>query len=622
MASFCLVVDKNNSNTGSGRELTQNLANNLSLQDASLQLEYAEGDRVSAVKFWAEHSRCHGIARDSQSGSFLMCIGNPSHPKYSEISSDLVCSRILNDYLYDGVSAIEALSAPFVAVIYDGRSHHIRVLTDRVGLQQVYFHQDKDRICVSSSSVSLAAAINASLDPEAISLYFSTGYLVGLDTFYSDITKIAGATELTIKQGIMHERTYWQPPYEETSHESIQACGERLAQTYKKVVNDQLEHEQDLTIELTGGLDSRFNLTAAVAGEASFRGWTIGEDNCSEAEVVKQLQRSRHFDWNIVSPCEELQEQFLADLEQITHLTDGETNSLMLISSPSCNRQTDAFRKASVSGSGGELFRGFYYPCHLGLKQASVDRIVNYKFQLSSGYSEGLFSEYFPANTMEILTNRLQQKLDTYVGSMRWKLDRLYFDLRESRFAGRSCSFNNYFYRQLVPFFNNEIIDFAFSTPCQYKDKSRIVRHALNSLIPAFGNIPLLGGLPARPLGLRDMPSVCYSHMKYSGRVVRKLTNMKMNKPVINSDQVGIQDIIKQQMRQHVPTLLDYDNMASAFLYNPDVFRKYIKQNLSNGFLTNNQVGLMMTFEMLCRILNRQTSPSANARDFRQVCTV
>lgn len=590
------------------QEVFQALTGKLASQKENLACEFHRSNNMHSAKLWLPHSRTQGFANDKATGSWLACIGNPSYGENVGVAP-LFSRLLLRGYLADGRNAITSLNAPFVVVIYDGRDKSINVVTDRVGIQHIYMARLEQAYIFSTSSLALASVITVQIDRHSLANYFLVGHLLKQNTFFEEIEKIDAATWLCILDGNTQKQHYWHPPEEENGS-SIVDVATTLSEGLKKAVSERICPNNRTSVELTGGTDSRVNLTCAALSGKPFHAWTIGDAESEEVRITRQLKKVQNFQHYVISPSDDLENHFLEDLKLINVLTDGEVDCLNLIASPSCNRQTSEFRDASISGVGGEILRGFYYVSHKGIPNCSKNmhtrRLITLKMLPNISARPEIFSNLFPSDYFDSLKQSVGSYfLDTIDKPLFWRLDDFYFRAREQRFAGRSSSFNNFFYRQELPFFDNDIIDMSFRMPWKYKKNSRIVLLALALCHPGYADVPLINGLPARPKHLGDAWRMLRYYNKYANRIIRKGRRVLMSKTGRLSDDTGVGDLVGQKLAsEEVLSLLEPDNMASSFLYNSDRFTCFVKNNRENGFRDRVQIGLIISFELTCRYVH------------------
>jgi hypothetical protein len=588
-------------------QVFHNLVNKLRQQWPDLHDECREGNGILlASKMWLPHSRTRGFAECVSSRSWLAVIGNPTPPDAESSGCQDLAAWILQEYLDNGRNAITSLNAPFVVVLFDGRDNTLNVVTDRAGLQHIYIGCWGDRCILSTSSLALASVIPVHLDSTSLANYFLAGYLLGQNTFFSEITKVGPATWLTICRGQISAERYWAPP-DENDRISFADASASYAGELQRAVSKRIDPGGRTSLELTGGLDTRLNLACVLHSDKPFHAWTIGQPQCKEASVARSLKQVRDFPHYVVSPGNDFETRFLEDLQIVHTLTDGEIDCINLVASPSCNRQMAHMRDCSMSGFGGEVARGVYYITHKGVSNRSgtvrTGLLISLKILPNINCQPEIFSRVFPTDCHGLLKKSVE---DCFVSSrgkpLFWRLDDFFLQARDQRFVGRCCTFNNYFYRAELPFFDNDVIIGAFSAPWTFKKDSKLLKRVLTLCGPDLAELPLVTGLPARSLTLADW----YVLMPYYGRLckklLRRLRQVVFHKSYALADDTGLAPPVKKQLATpEIQALLNPDNMASAFLYDARQLRQFVQRNYQNGFQDRIQVGLILSFEMTCR---------------------
>jgi len=554
-----------------------------------------------------------------------MLLGNPYGPRYRNEASESLAGAVLADYLKDGVEILYGLHAPFAAAVYDGRTSEWHLITDRVGLQHVYFFETAEHIVLCTSSLALASVCARDYDSSGIISFLMAGYIMDQRTFFKDIQKVDGGIHCVLSKGKAEFRRYWRPPVVKETAKTLQYYGEGLAELHARAIDCRLDGEGGTTVELTAGYDSRMNLANALRSGKEFSCWTIGEKASCEVQTGLQLMQISPFNYHIVSPSEDKQgfaEGFWDDFNLLVDLTDGETNCLNLIASPWSNRRSRAYRGASVSGLAGEILRGTYYPFFTRDRRSrngvGVDRYLMLKTMKQVCGNLAVFSKPVQAVLRDTLRELLLRYFDENPeAAFHWRVDNCYFKGPAQRFVGRSCTLNNYFYRLQLPYFSNEIIDFAFEAPHTYKADGKMFAWAIKRSHPELSNVPVDSGLPARPLGPADAGALLLFYSRFGRKICdRMLIGMRGGRRPSHGSQ-GIFDLVGGALGcGRTEALLRPEEMASGFLYEPNALRTYVEKSRQGGFGDRSQLGIMLTLEMACRSVKRELGFQLEASTF------
>lgn len=553
---------------------------------------------LAASKFSLAHSRASGFGRDAATGSWLCCLGNPTGRGVSSYAPDELPGELLSSYLKIGRAAITALNAPFAAVIFDGRDSSIHVAADRVGLQHLYFRRLDNAFLFSTSSLALAAAAPVRLDADAVATYFQFGDLLGAATFFAEIEKVPARTWMTISGGRETREEYWRPPVGEGGA-GLADWGAELAAAGIEYAQSALSRGAPTTVELTGGLDSRFNLACALRSGRAFSAFTIGDVSPADLAVARRLQAERGFAHHVASPLAELAETFENDLRLLHRLTDGQTDMLNVIASPSANRQASALRVQSVTGIGGELLRAALYRSRgAGPTDVDVARLINWQMCLGATYHPEVFSPAVADRGRERISRAVGAALRESEGDEALRrLDRFYLFALTQSCSGRSMTFNNYFYRQAAPYLSNRMLDAAFRMPARLKRSSLVLRAAVESADKEISRPCLANGQPAHPLGLLDLSAALRGEAAFGLRVLRKALAKAAGRPPARGG-AGVRALVDAKLAALCERMLRPDRMASAALYNEDALAAFVCRNIERGLPDRGLLGLMLSMEM------------------------
>ena len=181
---------------------------------------------------------------------------------------------LLAAYLEWGDACVDRLNGMFAFAVYDGRDrdgHAGRVFAarDRFGEKPLYVHETPDRVYLASELKALAAAdvFEKRIDPVALYSYFSTTYVIGPRTIFSDVSRLRPGHALSVADGTVKTWPYWQPP--RPSAEIVDE-GEAVRQTrelLRDAVRLRLVSDVPIGFFLSGGVDS--SAVVALAAELS-----------------------------------------------------------------------------------------------------------------------------------------------------------------------------------------------------------------------------------------------------------------------------------------------------------------------------------------------------------------
>jgi asparagine synthase (glutamine-hydrolysing) len=183
-------------------------------------------------------------------------------------------------HLYEelGEACVEKLRGMFAFAIWDDRQKVMFLARDRVGIKPLYYWQsDKCLIFASEIKAILAdPSVNAEVFPEMIDRFLTFNYMPGEETLFKNIYKLAPGSCMTIKDGKVKTRQYWDLKFAPAERSMAQAEQELMGMLEESV---RLHMISDVPVGflLSGGVDSTAMLGLAVGKtDKTLNSFTIG----------------------------------------------------------------------------------------------------------------------------------------------------------------------------------------------------------------------------------------------------------------------------------------------------------------------------------------------------------
>lgn len=165
---------------------------------------------------------------------------------------------ILHAYEEWGEACVERLRGMFAFAIWDSKERTLFVGRDRLGIKPLFYSHRGGRFCFASEMKAILAdpAFPRVIDEQALAAYFSLSYIPGELTIYQDIRKLLPGHTLTVKDGEVRIRKYWDlhpaPDRGKSEQYFIDGCMALLTEA----VDIRLMSEVPLGAFLSGGIDS------------------------------------------------------------------------------------------------------------------------------------------------------------------------------------------------------------------------------------------------------------------------------------------------------------------------------------------------------------------------------
>ncbi len=450
------------------------------------------------ARVWShEASRSTSPARHEETGSWLIALGNPSRPDLTDLSPVALSERLLSDCLAGGILSLQGVSPPFAAVFHDGRSGITEVLADRVGLQHLYLSTERDDVTwVSSSSLALATGLGAEIDSPGVAEWLAVGHFVSQRTHFRAIRKLSPGERLEASPRGVRSKGSWTPTPGELEGDAVSQFHDVFAAGVAASATG-----DSTAVEITGGLDSRLVLAEIQRAGIPFFAWTLGRPGSSELRTVERLRAAVPFKHHVADVTEGFAERLPDLLIELHRLADGEVSALEYAPLLGAFESLEGIRTTSVSGSGGENARGYYYgvldhdagayrlrgiPVHALVKKITRDT--------------GQLGREARAALVGAGQDPVEEAVEAFVSSSTATdapriLDDFYLRARMQRFGGRNISTTGMFCRQGLPYFANDLVDLVFRLPTACTAGGRIVRETLCAVSPELAAVPLDSGL-------------------------------------------------------------------------------------------------------------------------------
>jgi asparagine synthase (glutamine-hydrolysing) len=192
---------------------------------------------------------------------------------------------VLTALVAEGSAALERFTGMFTLALWDRAEKKLLLARDRFGIKPLYLFQDGARLAFASEVKALLAlpGVDRTLDPEALGLYLTLGFVPGPRTFFARIRKAAPATAYEFAEGRLTAHSFWRLREGDEAHTHPV---EELEARLKRVVERHLVADVPVGVFLSGGLDSSALVIAIrkLLGQPA-RTFTIGFSDPRYSEV-------------------------------------------------------------------------------------------------------------------------------------------------------------------------------------------------------------------------------------------------------------------------------------------------------------------------------------------------
>jgi asparagine synthase (glutamine-hydrolysing) len=175
---------------------------------------------------------------------------------------------ILHHYLLKGEDCVEDFEGQWAFAIWDVRERKLFLSRDRLGVRPLYYWHQNDTFLFASEMKAILAhpAVSRELDPVALDQIFTFWCAVPPRTIFRGIHELPPGHSLTVSNGEVRPRRYWQLDYGEDSrvatlrrrleHQPEQEIREELTNLLIDATRLRLRADVPVGAYLSGGLDS------------------------------------------------------------------------------------------------------------------------------------------------------------------------------------------------------------------------------------------------------------------------------------------------------------------------------------------------------------------------------
>jgi asparagine synthase (glutamine-hydrolysing) len=174
---------------------------------------------------------------------------------------------IVHGYEEWGVDCVTKFRGMFAFVLWDEKRKVLFSARDRLGIKPLYYYYDAQKISFASEIKALLEddEVERNLDFEALSDYFSLGYVPSPKSIFQKIYKLPPGHYLLYKNGSLQIEQYWDVQFDVVQEFNEKKCTDELISLLKESIKLRLVSDVPLGAFLSGGIDS--SLVVALMAE-------------------------------------------------------------------------------------------------------------------------------------------------------------------------------------------------------------------------------------------------------------------------------------------------------------------------------------------------------------------
>ncbi len=443
----------------------------------------------------------------------------------------------------------------FCGSLYDKIEKKVLLFCDRWGMRFLYYYYDGKNFAWASEIKGLLALpfVKKDIDETSVSCFINIGYLLADHTpfKYIKLLKQASILEFNLISRTRKQSYYWKWSELKKSSIPYTQSVKYLAELMLLAVKKRINTDKRVVIALSGGLDSRMLFAAANKIMPNHHGFafTFGKQDCLDVNIAKQVIAKSNFEHKVFEITPD--NWFEPRLEKVW-LTDGMQNIKHMHGSEFAN---------IVSKEGENLLNGY-----------AGDAICGPSF-LKANYLNKRITANIAADFYKEYTELAEINDDFYD----------YDDVFPNLFANRVRRFTTmgsinwlFYMDQQKPFLDNELMEFIFSLPNEYRIGNKIYSDALLKVFPEY-----FEDIPWQKTGFPIGKRIPLGHkvFHFIKRVLRKLKICDM---LNNNEYTNYPEWLRQvNLVNQLTKLLAYKGSVYSQYTTEDFYNKYLIPHLA-----------------------------------------
>lgn len=468
-------------------------------------------------------------------------------------------------------SLLEKTDGVFVVILYDLHKGTLQIITDRFGLKPFYLYHRNGQLIFASElkCFPLFKNFNLVIRKDIIDCFIKLEYLLGTATWFEGVEFLRPASVYTyrVDTGNLSMRLYWNwGMIRKNRTVSFDQAADEMASLLDTAIQSRSRSNARVGISLSGGLDSRAILASVYKKKPVT--YTFGLEDSRDVQIARQVSRKagvKHLYFDIRT------DHWLERRFQSVWRTDGMENMYHFHFSHIIEQIAESI-DVNLNGFLGDAVLGGSY---LGKTKR---RFLNTR--ISSEIARSYYGEYA----------ELCDPSDPYFDLD--KIDPYLIYNRGRRLINMGTEDNAKTIPQRLPFFENKLIEFAYSLDDEYRFTSKVYNSALMRKYGDFyATIPNAStGVP-----LAEDPSLKQQAIKNFNRYL----NMFRYKLGIPTSYTDVYNWIKQPDTAALITkILDPQKALYRQFRNVNYIEQYLHPHINRRMNFSKQIMGALTLEI------------------------
>ncbi len=512
--------------------------------------------------------------------------------------NDLV--NILDLFQKKPLDFIQNLNGSFVFAVYNFKRKRLVIANDRYGLRPLYYFFNNHLFIFSSEIKALLkfSQVERKIDDRSIAEFFTFEFILGNKTFFESIKVMPPASILTIEYDQLKMEQYWKPSFNQKDSYVIREEDlEEMEKLICQAVKRQIEPKESVGLFLSGGLDSRTILTAAIRNGYSIPTYTFGDKGCEDEKYAKEVA------YTLKCPNDffQLSPDYLKKwAKKGIWITEG-MNNCVNFHGVEILPEIREKSKIMLYGLEGNTWLGFL---SLGLLEFLLSKdensfIKRLFHKLNSPFPVRIHSQLFRNEFFRKNKGLAFESLRESLKNIDYQsnFNRIYHFLvteKDRRLTILGAIVDHGYVDYRLPFYDYDLVDLAQSIPPKQRALARFYLQFMRKRFSEVASIPYQRtGLPVSSNILRVL-------LKRGSEIASERLRQRIfrsHTPSIRG-YGNVDQWFRHQLKDFViETLLNKKAKSNQYL-NPSFIQHLLSQHLNGKGNHSRQIGLLLTFEL------------------------
>lgn len=406
-------------------------------------------------------------------------------PRMNEEDNDIL--SLFVKYRYEFIKYVKG---HFIIKIEEkgGATHFY---TDHIGIKRLYFWKNETDYIISDNINDVQYLVNQNISSTGLALHSLFHHFIAGKTIYENIHYSKPASHFIIStDGKLSIENYWS--YQELlSLTEEKRTYQEFANTFKSIVKSYLNlTSKQVSMTLTGGMDSRIVLGSLLSANHKPHAFTFGNKNSADVEISKKISAKTGIEYNIYDFPNPDKTWYNKLSTEIAHLSNGLVHIHRSHRLDAMKREKAKHPNADtifLGAMGGEGVRGLHYDDLI--TTSFVRRLYETKENLEdlvNEYLEKYFHKPGTYNKEEIIEIIKDQNFikNDYKTNQFYLLYELVASLHDTQDIEL---YYNYYDKVITPFLDIDYLELLFSSQFHLLHKNATSHRFIDRLsIPEF----------------------------------------------------------------------------------------------------------------------------------------